>query len=327
MRRNPNVKWTDVHGNDEAKQVLRDCVILPQRYPHLFSGVARPWKGILMHGPPGIGKTMLAKALCSESFASVTFFNVSSSTIISKWRGESEKFIKVTVPLSSRGNFMADDCSLLQVLFTLAVARAPSIIFIDEFEALATKRDSLGEHEASRRFKNEFLIQFDESENAENGNVLLLANSNLPWYGGHSFQLEKTEFKRSGIYREIDPAFLRRFDKKLLIDLPTGDARVALMKQLSSLNPETWTEKQIASLTLLTEGFTGAEIKSACKDFALKRIYAAIDRKESQGLGDAPCFDDLMNALKRIPATMTSSAEKHRKWHQTNVNKIIDCGN
>lgn len=105
MRRNPNVKWTDVHGNEEAKQVLRDCVILPQRYPELFSGVARPWKGILMHGPPGIGKTMLAKALCSESFDSVTFFSVSSSTMISKWRGESEKFIKVKVAPSSPRKF------------------------------------------------------------------------------------------------------------------------------------------------------------------------------------------------------------------------------
>lgn len=71
---------------------------------------------------------------------------------------------------------------IFQVLFTLAISRAPSIIFIDEFEALATKRDSIGEHEASKRFKNEFLIQFDELEHSINGNVLVLANSNLPWY-------------------------------------------------------------------------------------------------------------------------------------------------
>lgn len=137
----------------------------------------------------------------------------------------------------------------------------------------------------------------------------------------------KTACTSSEFCREIDPAFLRRFDKKLLIDLPTRDARVALIKQLSPLNPETWTEEQIDSLSLLTEGFSGAEIKSACKDFTLKQIYAAIDRKESQRNKDAPCFDELMNALKQTPATMIASADKHRKWHQMNVNKIVDCGN
>lgn len=95
VSRNYNIKWSDVHGNEEAKLILQESVVHPCEYPELFTGIVRPWKGILLHGPPGIGKTMLAKALSSETFGKVTFFNVTSSTVISKWRGESEKFIKV----------------------------------------------------------------------------------------------------------------------------------------------------------------------------------------------------------------------------------------
>lgn len=86
-----------IQGNDEAKEILNESVILPLQYPKLFSGVVKPWRGILIHGPPGTGKTMLAKALNSETFGKVTFFNVIPSTIISKWRGDSEKFLRVSL--------------------------------------------------------------------------------------------------------------------------------------------------------------------------------------------------------------------------------------
>lgn len=86
-----------IQGNDEVKQILSESVVLPLQYPELFSGVVKPWHGILLHGAPGTGKTMLAKALNSETFGRVTFFNVIPSTIISKWRGDSEKFVRVSV--------------------------------------------------------------------------------------------------------------------------------------------------------------------------------------------------------------------------------------
>lgn len=95
MKRNYNIKWDDVQGNAHAKEVLRECVVLPFKHPHLFANLTKPWKGVLMHGASGVGKTMMAKALCSETFGTVTFFNILSSTLISKWRGESEKFLKV----------------------------------------------------------------------------------------------------------------------------------------------------------------------------------------------------------------------------------------
>lgn len=85
-----------MQGNEHAKRVLTESMILPLNYPQLFDGLMKPWKGILLHGVSGVGKSLLAKALNSETFDTVTFYNISASTLISKWRGESEKFAKVS---------------------------------------------------------------------------------------------------------------------------------------------------------------------------------------------------------------------------------------
>lgn len=86
----PNVKWEDVAGLEGAKEALKEAVILPIKFPHLFVGKRQPWKGILLYGPPGTGKSYLAKAVATE--ANSTFFSVSSSDLVSKWMGESERF-------------------------------------------------------------------------------------------------------------------------------------------------------------------------------------------------------------------------------------------
>lgn len=188
---NPNVKWSDVVELDDAKRLLKEAVVIPTKYPQIFTGMFSPWRGILLFGPPGTGKTMLARAVATE--CRTTFFNISASTIVSKWRGDSEK--------------------LIRVLFELARYHAPSTIFLDELDSIMGQRggEAGGEHEASRRMKTEILIQMDGLSKT-NDLVFVLAASNLPW--------------------ELDSAMLRRLEKRVYVPLPGPSARELMMRKL-----------------------------------------------------------------------------------------------
>ena len=153
----PNVKWDDVAGLEGAKEALKEAVILPRRFPQLFVGKRRPWRGILLFGPPGTGKSYLAKAVATE--ADAKFFAVSSSDLVSKWQGESERLVKN--------------------LFSMAREEEHAIIFVDEIDSLCGSR-SEGESDATRRIKTEFLVQMQGVASAKDG-LLVLGATNIPW--------------------------------------------------------------------------------------------------------------------------------------------------
>ena len=109
MSDKPNVKWEDVAGLETAKEALKEAVILPIKFPHLFTGKRQPWKGILLYGPPGTGKSFLAKAVATE--ANSTFFSVSSSDLVSKWMGESERFVFIYLEVLPKQRLTTPDSS------------------------------------------------------------------------------------------------------------------------------------------------------------------------------------------------------------------------
>mmetsp|Transcript_32427 Transcript_32427/g.47306 ORF Transcript_32427/g.47306 Transcript_32427/m.47306 type:complete len:443 (+) Transcript_32427:62-1390(+) len=158
VQEKPNVKWDDIAGLEQAKEALKEAVILPINFPQLFEGSGRkPWSGIMLYGPPGTGKSFLAKAVATE--AAATFLSVSSADLTSKWLGESEKMVKT--------------------LFELARDKRPSIIFIDEIDSIATSRSD-SDSESGRRIKTELLVQMDGLGNSVD-KLLVLCATNMPW--------------------------------------------------------------------------------------------------------------------------------------------------
>eukprot|EP00871_Galdieria_phlegrea_P003605 jgi/Galph1/4245/GphlegSOOS_G2892.1 len=158
LEKSPGVEWNDIAGLEFAKSCVLEAVVWPLLRPDLFSGIRRPPKGLLLFGPPGrTGKTMIGRAIASR--AGATFFNISASSLTSKWVGESEKMVRA--------------------LFGVARFYQPAVIFIDEIDSLLTQR-SESDQESSRRLKTEFLVQMDGAGSMEEERILVIGATNRP---------------------------------------------------------------------------------------------------------------------------------------------------
>ncbi|XP_021006314.1 katanin p60 ATPase-containing subunit A-like 2 isoform X1 [Mus caroli] len=286
---NPNIKWNDIIGLDAAKQLVKEAVVYPIRYPQLFTGILSPWKGLLLYGPPGTGKTLLAKAVATE--CKTTFFNISASTIVSKWRGDSEK--------------------LVRVLFELARYHAPSTIFLDELESVMSQRGMVpgGEHEGSLRMKTELLVQMDGLARSEDL-VFVLAASNLPW--------------------ELDCAMLRRLEKRILVDLPSQEARQAMiyhwLPPVSKNHAlELHTQLEYSVLSQETEGYSGSDIKLVCREAAMRpvrKIFSVLENNQSESNNlpgiqlDTVTTQDFLDVLAHTKPSAKNLTERYLAWQE-----------
>ena len=223
------ITYEEVGGLRDEIKVMREIVELPLRHPELFSRLGvEPHSGILLYGPPGCGKTLLAKVLASESEANM--FSINGPEIMNKYYGETE--------------------ARLRDIFKEAKENSPSIIFIDEIDAIAPKREE-AYGDVEKRVVAQLLALMDGL--TERGNVIVLGATNRP--------------------DSVDPALRRpgRFDREMEISVPNGDGRLEVL-QIHTRGMPIADDVELKNLASELHGYTGADMKSLCREAAMKSI-------------------------------------------------------
>jgi spastin len=270
------IVWDDISGLEAQKALLRETVVLPFQRPDIFVGVRAPARGILMFGPPGTGKTLMAKAVAG--IAHCTFFALSASSITSKWIGESEK--------------------LIRALFACARHFEPAIIFIDEIDSLLQARND-SEHEAMRRVKTEFLLQFDGMNSSSTDRIVVIGATNRP--------------------ADLDEAARRRFTKRILIPLPDATARNSLLQKLLKSVACDLKPREFDTLVHKTEGFSAADISALASDIALHPIRdldaSSILTKASNAIRPIT-WSDVQKSLQTVKSSVDPKSIKAcQEWN------------
>jgi len=274
----PKVNWEDIAGLENVKQAVREAIVLPIAKPELFTGARRPWSGILLFGPPGCGKTLLAKAAATECHA--TFFSASSADLLSKWLGESEK--------------------LISSLFKVARLKAPSLIFMDEIDSVATKRGEGSESGGERRVKTQLLSEIQGLKSSHDNLLLVLGATNRPW--------------------DIDNAMLSRFEKRVHVPLPDMKARAGIFKIHTEGVNTALTDEDYIELAVRTEGYSGRDIANICREV----IMLPIRELDMSGLLDSSDKEvdvrdinlkDFIKTLKKVkPMTNKALLKQYNDW-------------
>lgn len=249
---NEGVRFDDIAGLENAKRLLRESVLFPLEMPHIFTadGPIKPWSGVLLFGPPGTGKTFLAKAVASE--ARCTFLSLSAADIFSKWQGESEQNIR---ELFKAARSVSDAC----------------IIFIDEIDSFTTARDGGGaasSGDSARRVLTQFLKEFDgiqpKKDNTKQARVIVIGATNTPW--------------------ALDPGVVRRFARRIYISLPDANSRLRMItselnkaRNTAGYRLEGIEQSHINELVQKTEGYSAADIATLLQDSFMSLISKLTD--------------------------------------------------
>ena len=261
------ITYEDIGGLHREVRRIREMIELPLRYPEIFDRLGiEPPKGVLLHGPPGCGKTLIARAVAHETAA--TFLHVNGPEIIDKLYGASEAH--------------------LRDIFEDARKRAPSIIFIDEIDAIAPKREELsGERQVERRVVAQLLALMDGLESR--GQVIIIGATNIP--------------------NTLDPALRRpgRFDREIAISVPDKDGRMEIL-EIHSRGMPLEEEVDLKQLAGITHGFVGADLEALCREAAmsaLRRLLPDIDFAEARIpyeklMALEVTSDDFQNALSEV---------------------------
>ncbi|KAA3460589.1 ATPase family AAA domain-containing protein 1-A isoform 1 [Gossypium australe] len=231
--------FDDIGALENVKDTLKELVMLPLQRPELFckGQLTKPCKGILLFGPPGTGKTMLAKAVATE--AGANFINISMSGITSKWFGEGEKYVKA--------------------VFSLASKIAPSVVFVDEVDSMLRRRENPGEHEAMRKMKNEFMVNWDGLRTKDTERVRILAATNRPF--------------------DLDEAVIRRLPQRLMVNLPDAANKAKILKVIlakEELSPDV----DFDAVASMTEGYSGSDLKNLCVTAAHHPIKEILEKEK-----------------------------------------------
>jgi SpoVK/Ycf46/Vps4 family AAA+-type ATPase len=278
LKEKPLVKWDEVVGLESAKKAIKEAIVYPVQRPDLFP-LGWP-RGILLFGPPGCGKTLLAAAVATEIDAS--FYSVDAASIMSKWLGEAEQNV----------------AKLFATVRKTAGDGKPAIVFIDELDSLIGKHSN--EVGGEVRMRNQFLKEMDGViDKGKNLHAYVIGATNKPW--------------------DLDWAFIRRFQKRILVPLPDYDARLHMLKLYTS-HLTLSSDMDLYQLSRMSGGFSGSDIRDVAQSAHLKVVgefFESGRAKDKQAQPRPVQMDDFRGTLEaRKPSVTMEMVASYNKWFE-----------